>query len=245
MCPHPHDVVAAALSRDIYLEPVDFERACVRDGLVPVKWYDHRGTQAALVRTGPGSAAGARCGLTPAAWLVFRGTEATRLRLLDLVANVKLAPRPWSGDGWVHGGYLDALERVRDRARRMAERVSPEVPLYVTGHSLGGALATDYAAWVTTDREAGHRIAGLVTFGAPRAGSPAALRPIAEHTRVRRYVMPWDPAPWWPWPLYRHPPGAAIRLRPASWWPGPLARHSMAGYAASLAAPAQGRGSSG
>lgn len=223
MRPHPHDAVAAALSRDIYLDPVAFERACVRDGLVPVQWYDHRGTQAALVRS------------ADAAWLVFRGTEATSLRLLDLVANVKLAPRPWSGQGWVHGGYADALERVRDHARRMAERVSAEIPLYVTGHSLGGAVGTLYAAWVTADRVYGHRIAGLVTFGAPRAGSPAALRPIAEHSRVRRYAMPWDPAPWWPWPLYRHPPGAAIRLQAAGWWPGPLARHAVAGYAEAVA----------
>lgn len=232
---HPHDVVAAALSRDIYLDRVPFELACVRAGLEPVDVFDHAGTQAALARelrvSSPGGGA---------AWLVFRGTEATRLRLVDLAANLLVRPKLWAGAGWVHCGYADALERVRDDARRLAERVSTEVPLYATGHSLGGVLATLYAAWVSSDRRHGHRLAGLVTFGAPRGGSAAALAPICGRVPVRRYVMPSDPAPWWPAPLFRHPPGKAIRLQPAGWWPGPVSRHSVVGYAVALAAGCAG-----
>lgn len=234
-CYLQHDAVAAQLARDVYLDRVPFEMACVRAGLVPVEVYDHAGTQAALVRVGPGSAAGASGELAPAAWLVFRGTEASRLRLVDMAANLLLRPKLWSGAGWVHCGYADALERIRDDARSLAERVSWEVPLYACGHSLGGVLATLYAAWVAHDRRRGHRLAGLVTLGAPRGGSALALAPLRGRVPVRRYVMPGDPAPWWPGPLFRHPPGEPIRLTPASWWPGPLARHSVAGYAAAVA----------
>lgn len=216
-----HDAIAARLSRDIYLDRVPFEQACVRDGLMPSKWFDHRGTQAALV-----------CG-AGAAWLVFRGTEASQFRLLDIVANLKVLPRPWSGEGWVHGGYADVLERVRYKARRMADHVASTVPLYVTGHSLGGAAATLYAAWVSSDREDGHRLAGLTTFGAPKAGSRRALVSVVERMRVFRYVMPLDPAPTWPLALYGHP-GPAIVLQPRSAWPGPVRRHSVDGYAAAL-----------
>lgn len=245
-----HDAIAAALSRDIYLDQVEFEKACVRGGLTPVRCFDHAGTQAALVVSagldarsggvGPGSPAFAGAGAlgrpAPAAWLVFRGTEATQLRLLDIAANLKLCPRPWAGAGWVHGGYSDALERVRFKARRFAERVSPEIPLYVTGHSLGGVLATLYTAWVSDDPEDGHRVAGLVTFGAPKCATRRALAPIIARTRVRRYVMPMDVAPSWP-PvpfLYRHP-DAEIRLAPVDPWPGPVSRHSVAGYAEATA----------
>lgn len=222
----PHDVVAARLSRDIYLDRVPFELACVRSGLEPIEIYDHAGTQAALIRdlrVVPGGAG-------PAAWLVFRGTEASRFRVVDVAANLFVRPTMWSGRGWVHCGYAAALERIRDSARYMAERVAIEVPLYVCGHSLGGVLATLYAAWVSGDHRRRHRVAGLVTFGAPKGGSAEALAQLARRVPVRRYVMPWDPAPVWPIGMYSHP-GAAIRLAPASWWPGPLARHSVAGYA--------------
>lgn len=216
-----HDAVAAALSRDVYLDRVPFEMACVAAGLTPDQWHDHAGTQAALVR-GRG-----------AAWLVFRGTEATRLRLLDIVANLKVRPKPWAGEGWVHSGYADALERVRYGARKLAERAASDLPLYVTGHSLGGVLATLYGAWVTADTRDGHRIAGVVTFGAPRGASRAALAPIDRATKVRRYAMAGDPAPWWPWPMYAHP-CRAVRLASGSRWAGPVSRHSMEGYAAAL-----------
>src|SRR5690606_26853984 len=121
----------------------------------------HAGTQAALCRADDGSAAA----------LVFRGTEATRWRLLDILANVKVVGRPWAGDGWAHRGYADALSRLSYPARRMADGVSSAIPLFVTGHSMGGALATLYAAWVTADHLDGHRMAGLITFGAPKAAT--------------------------------------------------------------------------
>lgn len=217
-----HDAAAAALSRDIYLDRIPFEMACVRMGLTPIEIFDHAGTQAALARS------------SDAAWLVFRGTEATRLRIVDIAANILLRPQLWSGNGLVHTGYAAALERVRDDARALAETVPSEVPLYVTGHSLGGALATLYAAWVTTDRKRGHRINALVTFGAPKAATRAALEPIGWHSRIRRYVMPLDPAPLWPPLMFAHP-GRAILLEPQCPWWRPIRRHDVSGYAAALA----------
>lgn len=218
-----HDAIAAALSRDVYLDRIPFERACMRLGVTPADWYDHAGTQAALVRS------------PEAAWLVFRGTEASRLRWIDIAANVKVWPRPWAGDGWAHSGYADALERIRYGARRLAETVSTEIPLYAVGHSLGGALASAYTAWVAADYVHGHRLAGLITFGAPKCGTAAAMAPIARRGwPVRRYVMPGDAAPLWPLGLYSHP-APAIRLAPLDHWPGPVSRHSVDRYATAVA----------
>ncbi|KAH7684461.1 Protein Y49E10.18, partial [Aphelenchoides avenae] len=46
----------------------------------------------------------------------------------------------------------------------------PQYKIWVTGHSLGGAVASIASAEIASmDRQAGDRI-GLVTFGQPRTG---------------------------------------------------------------------------
>jgi triacylglycerol lipase len=72
--------------------------------------------------------------------------------------------------GGTHRGFDDGVQGVWPdlAAALMASRK----PVYLTGHSLGGALAT-LAAWRIVGRlhaEAG-RIAGVVSFGAPRIGN--------------------------------------------------------------------------
>lgn len=212
------EITAAQLSRDVYESVERLSTLCRTRGSYVADWYDHAGSQAALIK-GVGEA-----------YLVFRGTEATR-SLLDIAADLKVMGRPWAGAGWAHRGFADALERVRYPARRLAETVSSEVPLYVTGHSLGGALATLYAAWVSHDSRFGHRIAGLITFGAPRAATPSTLAPIAERIPlVRRFAVAGDVVPHLPPLIYSHPV-AVTRLATPAWWAGPLCRHDAGWYA--------------
>ena len=98
-----------------------------------------------------------------------------------------------------HRGFLEALEetwvplyRVLDEAMKVAER-----PLWVTGHSLGGALAL-LAAW----RFQRHflPVSAVVTFGAPMIGNEAAARAFEEEfgSRILRYVNLEDPVPLLP-----------------------------------------------
>jgi hypothetical protein len=168
----------------------------------------------------------------PWAAVVFRGTEATKARIRDLADNLGYG-RKWSGEGRAHSGYLTGLERVRYSARRWSEGLDPSVPLFTTGHSMGGALATLFAAWYYSDWPE-DRLAGLVTFGAPKAIDRAGAGKIG--CPAWRVAIPGDFAPHWPPSLCLAHPAPAIRLRSARRWPGPISRHSIDNYIASIAA---------
>jgi predicted lipase len=76
-------------------------------------------------------------------------------------------------------------------------------PLYVTGHSLGGAIATLLATSIKTHYDINPIVA---TFGSPEVGEPAYAKYyndyIHESTRV---VHAWDIVPRWPrGPLWQH-----------------------------------------
>src|SRR5262249_5032912 len=105
--------------------------------------------------------------------VAFRRTPVPRLRgplalpqspgphLGDVVTDLRF-PQVSFGPGRVHGGFLLAYEQVAqglgDRLRALAGR-----PVWFTGHSLGGALATIAAARFGDFR-------GLYTYGSPRVG---------------------------------------------------------------------------
>jgi len=178
------------------------------------------GTQALLVQGGAWGA------------LVFRGTQVGSGSLgetiTDLTANARVCPREWAGPGRAHAGYATALARVHEPALETARRLAQAVPIYVAGHSLGGALATLYAARVAVAQA--HQIAGLVTLGAPAPATPAAYSQLRARVPVRRYVLRGDWAPAWP-PGYAHP-APASRLTPPD--DVALAGHGVGGYVAAV-----------
>jgi triacylglycerol lipase len=114
--------------------------------------------------------------------VAFRGTEVlgprdvgaftARLRrvLRDVEVDARLRLMPYEGGGRVHGGFLGAVAEVwRDLEGYLValRRDRPERPVWFTGHSLGGALAT-LAADLYARRFAPPQ--GVYTFGSPAVG---------------------------------------------------------------------------
>lgn len=78
--------------------------------------------------------------------------------------------------GRVHHGFWEELTKVQEKVvRELLARGGISRPLYVTGHSQGGAEA---ALATRAFLAAGFQVAATYTFAAPRAGNPAFARSI-------------------------------------------------------------------
>ena len=153
--------------------------------------------------------------------LAFRGTEK---KVSDWLTDVLCVPTV-EGKTKVHTGFLEAFTTHTDAEGRTVEDVVTAIlnhpdatdengklfPLFITGHSLGGALAL-----LATKRVAPNVNGACYTFGAPRVGNYEYFRLIK--TPVYRIVNSSDVVP-------RVPPGALMLLlrgitRAISWLTG-------------------------
>jgi hypothetical protein len=105
--------------------------------------------------------------------LSFRGTQPDEFT--DLLADVQFVLQPWEPGGRVHTGFATAFIKVRETCRALTESLGR--PVLLTGHSLGGALATLAVTLCPGAR--------LYTFGSPRVGDRnfAALFSNIQHHR--------------------------------------------------------------
>ena len=102
--------------------------------------------------------------LEKVALLAFRGTQSIGNCLTDADALlVSQFPYP----GRVHSGFAEAVEQVWPEVRRILGNPSRSVPLWVTGHSLGGAMATLASVRLTSE---GYKVRAVYTYGSPRVG---------------------------------------------------------------------------
>lgn len=133
--------------------------------------------------------------------LVFRGSQQAadwgtnfkfRMKQFAITGTAQAAAIP---TGEVHRGFQDAWQSVEKRVvYQLNKWWTPETQLWVTGHSLGGALA---ALAATSLEYQGFAVAGLYTFGQPRVGDWAFTRQVNERMgdRMFRYVNNNDIVP--------------------------------------------------
>jgi len=101
--------------------------------------------------------------------LAFRGTEPKKWE--DVRADLR-AYKSTVKEGKVHAGFLDAYKEVdKEIERSLIDENQDRWPLYITGHSLGGALATVATRELDAVKGIGDQIAACYTFGSPRVGN--------------------------------------------------------------------------
>ncbi|CAM9545693.1 unnamed protein product [Laminaria digitata] len=108
--------------------------------------------------------------------VVFRGTSETNDWLTNLKFATRRVPPEWGlgGEGCdIHEGFDDGVNTVWDGAKGMRrtikalyEEKGKSRKLFITGHSLGGALATIAAGRLAFVDNM--NIAGMYTIGSPR-----------------------------------------------------------------------------
>ena len=115
--------------------------------------FDNDGTQAILVKNDKHIV------------LAFRGTEKTCIK--DIRTDCKAVITSCDSGGNIHSGFSEAFEKVQRKIETALDKKEvPKKPLFITGHSLGGALATIAAKKIT--HKWGN--AACYTFGSPRVG---------------------------------------------------------------------------
>lgn len=113
--------------------------------------FDNEGVQAFLARSNDRLV------------LSFRGTELDIFR--DIKRNLRVSDMHREGTTRLHRGFLEGVQAVQyEIEMKLAAQHNRDVPLFITGHSQGGALAAIAAGRI--HHEGG--IAACYSFGAPR-----------------------------------------------------------------------------
>jgi len=102
--------------------------------------------------------------------------------ITDVVVDLRfgLAPAPGPAQGRVHGGFLHALNEIFHQLSDL-KLPGPGRTLWLTGHSLGGALAILAAARLPN-------VQGVYTYGAPSVGNDKFRASFQRHARPFRFV---------------------------------------------------------
>jgi triacylglycerol lipase len=111
--------------------------------------------------------------------VAFAGTDPAAFA--NWITNFNLGERARE----IHRGFDGAIHVVWKDVCKVLTARDPARPLFIAGHSLGGALA--FIAAERLQRECGIKATGVYTFGAPRVGSSAFVRAynaggLGEHT---------------------------------------------------------------
>lgn len=110
--------------------------------------------------------------------IAFRGTVDWGDLRKDLSATQ--VPFPYSSRGiFTHRGFTELYRALRPSLLEALSRTRYNKPVYVTGHSLGGALAALCALDLASRRKGPVR---LYTFGAPKAGNGAFAEAVRSLT---------------------------------------------------------------
>lgn len=144
------------------LDLVSYDHEQEKEGLIQelgsikyklIETFDSDGTQAILVAN------------DEHAVLAFRGTEATSIK--DIKSDAKATTKGDDSGGKIHSGFEEAYQKVAfDIEKALDTKPVKDKSLFITGHSLGGALATIAAKKIT--HRAGN--AACYTYGSPRVG---------------------------------------------------------------------------
>lgn len=140
----------AKIAATTYEDPKTSRKKFKDQGYDIVEFFDVKGAQAYLLK-----------GQSDDHVLSFRGTEVTEPS--DVLADLKAGKNTETAQGGkVHSGFRSEVNKLWPSIERAVANIET---IYVTGHSLGAAMATIAASRLQKKAQA------LITFGSPRVGN--------------------------------------------------------------------------
>lgn len=160
--------------------------------------------------------------------VAFRGTESMKDKMYDLNATkTKL-----SNNIYVHEGFYNQLlnSKIYKRFHNNLMLLISEhndCEIYITGHSLGGALATLFGYILANEI---NKKINIISFASPRVGNYSFKRAFEKKSNLKhiRIVVSNDPIPYFPLINYYHV-GKIKNLKVDEWFPN-INNHSTKVY---------------
>lgn len=130
--------------------------------------------------------------------IALRGTEPSKIN--DIIADLKVWRTSLPGDQEVHAGFLEEVDDIwYPTYKKFLEYFhnNKGMNVWITGHSLGGAMGTIFAQRLCIRDHADHIT--MFTYGSPRVGNRAFGRKITcDHYRFvnNNDIVPRLPTPF-------------------------------------------------
>lgn len=130
-------------------------------------------------------------------WVSIRGTQNWSNMVDDLKYELEFTPEL---NIRAHQGFVGLYRMAWDQLK---ERLDKKKPIRISGHSLGGAVASLLALKLKKD---GYHVVEVVTFGAPKfTDFEGCVEFLRLHIPLLRITNKGDPIPAAPpWPQYAH-----------------------------------------
>ncbi len=102
--------------------------------------------------------------------IIFRGTQ----RTTEWIGDIVLFQNNYEGfaNSKIHSGFANIYNKLAQQIHQIASQLNPSVPCYISGHSLGSALATLAAIDLAQKFPKLKEQIRLYTYGGPRVGNP-------------------------------------------------------------------------
>ena len=143
--------IAARLSAIAYMDEETATTAAKKLGMLQVTLVSKDGAEALV------------CKNKDSLWIAFRGTEPSKLN--DVMADLNVIKNTAKAGGKVHGGFQKEVDDIWIDIVKILDhndQLKVRKDVYITGHSLGAAMAT-----ISATR---YQPKELFTFGSPRVG---------------------------------------------------------------------------
>lgn len=186
----------AKMSKLAYLpfenDDSELKMALSEAGFELIKWFNKEGTQAFLTKRDADK-------MTV---LSFRGTQTEGLTLetfFDVFTDLYAAMHIDETGVKTHKGFQIAFQKVETEIRQQVQGLA-DYGLYITGHSLGGALAL-----IATSAINSENLGACYTFGSPKVGNEEFDDKIKApiYRVINSYdVVPFLPFTWIMLPLF-------------------------------------------